>query len=124
MAKEKKEESKVKKIANLVIMIIEIAIIIAGVIMSATVIFGSKTKADELGKGYNLTVVLSSSMDGRYTTEYEIPSFKKGEDLLIIKAIDDDEMKDLKVGDVITYKGSVGGEMMLISHREIIQSGG
>ena len=117
MAKEQKVESKTKKIINLVVMIIEILIIIAGIILSATVIFGSKTKADELGNGYNLTTVLSDSMDGNVTTEFEISSFKPKADLLIIKAISQEEMKELKVGDVITYTGNVGGEIQLISHR-------
>ena len=90
-------------------MIIEILIIIAGIALSVTVIFGSKTKSDELGKGYNLTTVLSDSMDGKITNEYEISSFKPIADLLVIKSITQEEMKDLKVGDVITYTGVVGG---------------
>ncbi|MBE5763916.1 MAG: hypothetical protein E7338_06850 [Clostridiales bacterium] len=117
MAKEAKVESKTKNIINIVIMTIEILIIIAGIVLSATVIFGSKTKADELGKGYNITTVLSDSMDGNVTTEFEIPSFRPKADLLIVKAISQEEAKELKVGDVITYTGLVGGEMQLISHR-------
>ncbi len=117
--KEKKEQSKVMKIVNLVIMIIEILIIIAGIVLSATVIFGSKTKTDELGDGYNLTTVLTDSMNGNITDEFEIPSFRPKADLLIIKSLSEDEIKELKVGDVITYIGSVGGEKQLISHRII-----
>ncbi len=117
MSKEKKEESKAKKIINIVVMAIEIIIIIAGIVLSATVIFGSKTKSDELGSGTNLTTVLSDSMDGNITDEFDVPSFKPKADLLIIKSITKEEMKDLKVGDVITYTGNVGGGMQLISHR-------
>ena len=117
MAKEVKEESKTKKIVNLVVMIIEILIIIAGIVLSATVIFGSKTKSDELATGYNLTTVLTDSMDGSLTDEFDVPSFKAKKDLLIIKSITKENLKDLKVGDVITYTGVVGGEMQLISHR-------
>ena len=117
MAKEKKEQSKAMRIINIVIMTIEILIIIAGIIFSATIIFGTKTKADELGEGYNLTTVLSDSMEGSITTEYEIPSFRKIKDLLIVKHIDQSETEELKVGDVITYVGNVAGYDMLISHR-------
>lgn len=117
MAKEKKVESKTKKIINIVVMTIEILIIIAGIALSISVIFGSKTKSDELGEGYNITTVLSDSMNGKITNEYEISSFKPKSDLLVIKAISGDEIKALKEGDVITYLGKVGGEFQLISHR-------
>lgn len=117
MAKEKKEMSKSMRIVNIVVMTIEILIIIAGIVFSATVIFGSKTKADELAEGYNLTTVLSDSMEGSITTEYEISSFRKIKDLLIVKHIDQIETTSLKVGDVITYVGNVAGYDMLISHR-------
>ena len=117
MAKEKKEMSKSMRIVNIVVMTIEILIIIAGIVFSATVIFGSKTKADELAEGYNLTTVLSDSMEGSITTEYEISSFRKIKDLLIVKHIDQSETTSLKVGDVITYVGNVAGYDMLISHR-------
>ncbi len=117
MAREKKVESKTKKIVNIVVMTIEILIIIAGIALSISVIFGSKTKTDELGNGYNITTVLSDSMNGNITNEYEISSFKPKTDLLIIKSISEDEIKELKVGDVITYLGRVGGELQLISHR-------
>lgn len=117
MAKEKKEQSKAMKIVNIVIMAIEILIIIAGIVFSATVIFGTKTKSDELGDGYNLTTVLSDSMEGSITTEYEIPSFRRIKDLLIVKHIDQSEVGELKVGDVITYVGKVAGMDQLISHR-------
>ena len=117
MVKAVKEESKAKKIINLVIMIIEILIIIGGIVFSATVIFGSKTKTDELAVGYNLTTVLTDSMEGSLTNEFEISSFRAKKDLLIIKSLSEDEFGELKVGDVITYTGRVGGEIQLISHR-------
>ena len=56
-------------------------------------------------------------MEGSITTEYEIPSFRKIKDLLIVKHIDQSEIVELKVGDVITYVGNVAGYDMLISHR-------
>ena len=118
MAKEK-VESKTKKIINIVVMTIEILIIIAGIALSISVIFGSKTKSDELGDGYNITTVLTDSMDGNLTNEYAISSFKPKSDLLIIKSLSKEEFKDLKVGDVITYLGRVGSELQLISHRII-----
>ena len=119
MAKtEKKEDSKAKKIVNIVIMTIEILIIIACIAMSITIIVGSKTETEALGEGYNITAVLTDSMEGTLTDEYAISSFNAG-DLLIIKKLSEDEVKELKVGDVATYLGRVNGEMQLITHRII-----
>lgn len=117
MAKEKTKESRNKKIVNIVVMVIEILIIIAGIGLSISVIFGSKTKSDELAKGINMTTVLSDSMDGDVKNEFKISSFKPKSDLLIIKSLSQENMSSLKVGDVITYTGNVGGEIRLISHR-------
>ena len=118
MAKEKKAETKTSKIINAVIMVLEIAIIIAGIIFSITMITGQKTTNEELGKGTNITAVLSDSMDGSIK-DYKIKSFKIG-DLLLIKNIagNAEAQAQLKEGDVITYTG-VGptGEYGLISHR-------
>ncbi len=116
--KEVKEESKAKKIVNIVIMTIEIIVIIACIAMSITIIVGSKTETEALGEGYNITAVLTDSMEGTLTDEYEIGSFDAG-DLLIIQKLSDDEIKNLQVGDVATYLGRVGGELQLITHRII-----
>ncbi len=116
--KEKKEESKAKKIVNIVIMTIEILVIIACIAMSITIIVGSKTETESLGDGYNITAVLTDSMEGTLTDEFEISSFNAG-DLLIIKKLSEDEVKELKVGDVATYLGRVGGDLQLITHRII-----
>ena len=120
MAKEKKVESKTSKIVNLVIMIIEIAVIIAGITFSIMMLTGNKSTTDELGSGTNITAVLSDSMDGSITDK-KIKSFKIG-DLLIVKNIRSNEaaQQELQIGDVITYTG-VGpdGSYGLISHRII-----
>ena len=120
MAKEKKVESKTSKIVNLVIMIIEIMVIIAGITFSIIMITGNKSTTDELGTGTNITAVLSDSMDGTIT-DYKVKSFKIG-DLLIVKNIrsNAEAQAELKKGDVITYTG-VGpdGSYGLISHRII-----
>ncbi len=116
--KEKKEQSRAAKIINIVIITIEIIIILASIAMSITIIIGSKTKTEELGSGFNITAVLTSSMEGNITDEYEIPSFKVG-DLLIIQKLSDDEIKNIQVGDVVTYLGRVGGDLQLITHRVI-----
>ncbi len=116
--KEVKEESKTRKIVNIVIMTIEILIIIACIAMSITIIVGSKTETEALGQGYNITAVLTDSMEGTLTDEYDIGSFNTG-DLLIIKKLSDEEIKELEVGDVATYLGRVGGELQLITHRII-----
>ena len=120
MAKEKKVESKTSKIVNLVIMIVEILIIIAGITFSIMMLTGNKSTTDELGSGVNITAVLSDSMDGTLDS-YKIKSFKIG-DLLIVQNIrsDAEAQAQLKVGDVITYTG-VGpdGSYGLISHRII-----
>ena len=120
MAKEKKVESKTSKIVNLVIMIIEIMVIIAGITFSIIMITGNKSTTDELGTGTNITAVLSDSMDGPITDK-KIKSFKIG-DLLIVKNIrsNAEAQAELQIGDVITYTG-VGpdGSYGLISHRII-----
>ncbi len=119
MAKtEVKEESKARKIVNIVVMTLEILVIIACIALSITVIVGSKTEAEALGPGYNITAVLSDSMDGTLSDEYEIGSFDAG-DLLIIKKLSDEEVLNLQVGDVATYLGIVDGNMQLITHRII-----
>ena len=118
---QEKVETKTKKIVNLVIMIIEILIILAGIVFSVVMITGQKTSTDALGDGLNITAVLSDSMDSdnELFNSYKIPSFKIG-DLLLIKNIagNEDALQALEIGDVITYLG-VGptGEYGLISHR-------
>ncbi len=116
--KEVKEESKAKKIVNIVIMTIEILVIIACIAMSITIIVGSKTETEALGEGYNITAVLTDSMEGSLTNEYDIGSFNTG-DLLIVKKMSDEEIAQLQVGDVATYVGRVNGDMQLITHRII-----
>ena len=86
--------------------------------MSITIIVGSKTETEALGEGYNITAVLTDSMEGTLTDEYGIGSFNAG-DLLIIKKLSDDEVKELQVGDVATYLGRVNGDLQLITHRII-----
>ncbi len=65
------------------------------------------------GTGY--VNVLTDSMNGD-----KEDSFKKG-DLLIVKVLSSEEAKNLKVGDIITYKGQLTGTSTqgLISHRII-----
>lgn len=122
MAKEKKVETKAKKIVNLVIMIVEILIIIAGIAFSIVMITGQKTTPTEgLGNGTNITAVLSDSMDSdkEIFNDYKISSFKIG-DVLLIKNIkgDQEAIANIQVGDVITYLGvGPSGEYGLISHR-------
>ena len=115
MAKNNKPESKTKKIVNIVVMVIEIMIIIASIVLSIAVITGSKVTNKELGDGYNLTVVLSASMDGN-EDRYEIKSFAI-DDLVIIKSLTDEEKRHLQVGDVVIYRGVVNGESAWITHR-------
>lgn len=119
MAKEVKEETKTKRIINLVVMILEIIVIIIGISVSIATVMGSTINAGELRSGYNITTVLTDSMDGNITNEYKVGSFRAKKDLLIVKSIDDEEKNNLEVGDVITYFGNVGGYVRLISHRII-----
>lgn len=126
MAKKNKEnmqESRTKKIINIVVMSIEVLIIIACITLSIVVIIGSKSTTEELGSGMNLTVVLTGSMDGNLTdnsypeASHPIGSFAEG-DLLFIQALSSEEdFASLKVGDVITYLGNVKGTRQLITHR-------
>lgn len=114
---EKKQESKASKIINIVVMTIEIIVIIAGIALSIAVITGSKSTTRELGDGYNITVVLSNSMDGD-VKDYKIKSFKAG-DLVIVKKLEASEVRSLEIGDVATYLGVVNGEYQLVTHRVV-----
>ena len=124
-----KEESKAKRIVNIVVMVVEIIVIILAIVLAVSVIFGSKKTEEDLSKGYNLTVVLSDSMNGNMTKDqiktiysestHPIGSFNI-KDLLIVKAVSSEEdYKSLRIGDVITYIGNVNGQQALITHRII-----
>ncbi len=65
--------------------------------------------------GYGYMNVLTESMDGD-----KEDSFKKN-DLIFVKMLSDEEKKNLKVGDIITYTGNLTGtnQTGLISHRII-----
>lgn len=68
--------------------------------------------------GYGYVNVLSDSMNGD-----KDDSFKKN-DMVFVKLLSTEEAKNLKVGDIITYKGQLTGtsETGLISHRIISAS--
>jgi signal peptidase I len=68
---------------------------------------------------FTAKTVLSSSMEQTKlfdTSTYEIKSLKRNE-LIVIKKIND--FKNIKVGDVLTFKYVIGAEQKVITHRVI-----
>lgn len=106
----KKLTDKQRKILDITVSCMQVAIVIVAIIISAIVIANPIVGSAKVGKANTkLLPVLTDSMDGN-----EKDSFAAG-DLVIAK-----EPKDkfaLKIGDIITYKGSVGGYEALITHR-------
>lgn len=118
MGEQKKEKQSQKgKIINIVIMAIEIVVIVACIVLSAGVIAGVKNPDEGLPMKYNLSTVLTSSMDGDIS-QFKIKSFDTGA-LVVIKKLSDEEKGQLEVGDVVSYKSFDLGMAMLVSHRII-----
>ena len=61
--------------------------------------------------GYSYVSVLSNSMNAGKDGD-----FRKG-DLLVVKTLTDDQTKNLKVGDIITFRDFVNGQRALTTHR-------
>lgn len=112
---EKEKKTKINKIINAVVLFLEIVVIIAGISFSIAIMTGAKSSDTKLGKGYNVSVVLTSSMSGKID-EYKIDSFNAG-DLVIIKAVSEKDVTELKIGDVVTYLGLVEGNPQFVTHR-------
>ena len=62
--------------------------------------------------GYSPLAVQSNSMQGDHPKE----NFQKG-DLIIVKGLDEEEIKDLQVGDIIVFRDIIENRRVLNAHR-------
>lgn len=115
---------KTKKILNIVVDVI-VAIILALALVLAICTITSRAKGytdytEIFGKAY--LAVQSDSMAKDYETgEVGDDNFSKG-DLIVIKTLDENEAKSLKIGDIITFKYGMdfeNGKYILNTHRII-----
>ncbi len=113
----KKLTAKQKKIIDIVVTSIEVVVVIIGIVISAIVIANPNMGSAEVSDGgIKLLPVLSDSMDGD-----EKDSFAKG-DLVIAKTPKD--VRNLEVGDIITFKYTVNGKEILNTHRIVERNNG
>lgn len=106
----KKLTTKQKKIIDVSVTCLQIAVVIVAIVISIIVIANPIVSSAKVTKSRTkLLPVQSNSMDGSFED-----SFKKG-DLLIAKTPKDPLA--LEVGDIITYVGAVEGFEALITHR-------
>lgn len=107
--KDNGKKSKKKKILNGIILGVQIALVLLAIVICLVVIINPKS--DDVSKvGVKLLPVLSNSMNGD-----QKDSFKKGD--LVVATNPKNNGKDLKVGDIVTFKGVVNGKEELITHR-------
>ena len=118
--KEFKLTPKQKKIVDITVTCVQVAIIILAITVSAIVIANPITSSAKVGEGKTkLLPVLTGSMNGRdeyyAETGFDIKTrFKEG-DMVIAKTPENN--RTLKVGDIVTYIGNVNGYEALITHR-------
>jgi signal peptidase len=106
----KKLTPKQKKIIDISITALQIAIVLVAIIISAIVIANPIVTSGKVSNSKTkLLPVLSDSMNGPYED-----SFKTGD--LVIAATPKDKFA-LEKGDIITYVGPVNGKEELITHR-------
>jgi len=106
----KKLNEKQKKILNIVVTSLQIAVVLLAVILSAIVLANPNVESNKVGKvGTKLLPVLTNSMAGD-----QKDSFRKG-DLVISKTPKNPE--NLKVGDIVTFKAIIDGREQLNTHR-------
>lgn len=106
----KKLNPKQKKILDIVLTAVQIAVVIIAITISAIVIANPIVSSAEVGSGnIKLLPVLTDSMDGNHKD-----SFKPG-DLVI--ASKPKNVRTLQKDDIITYVGPVNGIDALITHR-------
>lgn len=117
------ENKNNKKALGIVVNVIVIAILVlVGLITLSIILSTGKGYTNLFGNAY--VAVQSDSMEG--TDElyegayagYEVKGFKKG-DMIRVKILNDEQKKELQVGDVITFYQTVQGERVLNTHRII-----
>ncbi len=108
----KKLNEKQKKIINIVVTSLQIAVVIIAIVLSVIIIANPNVENAKIGKGNTkLLPVLTNSMAGD-----KKDSFQKG-DLVIAKKPKD--VSALKVGDIITFKTMINNIEELNTHRII-----
>ncbi|NCA91734.1 hypothetical protein EOM82_00560 [bacterium] len=106
----KKITPKQKKILDIVVTVLQVALVVVAITISAIVIANPVISTNEVSKGTTkLLPVLTNSMDGEAKD-----SFAKGA-LVIAKKPKD--VLSLEVGQIVTFVGTVNGSEALITHR-------
>lgn len=101
---------KTKKILDITVTALQIAIVLIAIIISAIVIANPITSSAEVGSGkIKLMPVLSGSMSGDNKD-----SFDKGD---LVVAETPENQRTLEVGQIVTFVGDVNGYDGLITHR-------
>lgn len=118
--KEFKLTPKQKKIVDITVTCVQVAIIILAITVSAIVIANPITSSATVGEGKTkLLPVLTGSMDGAdeyyAQTGFDVKTRFKAGDMVIAKTPENN--RTLKVGDIVTYVGNVNGYEALITHR-------
>ena len=97
--KQSKLDPKTKKTLNAVIIAIQVLIIVACIVFSIVMLVSSMgNKEGELNDIINLMPVMSDSMVGDNPDSFNI------DDLILVKKLSDEDKKNLKVGDIVTFK--------------------
>ncbi|MBO7156590.1 MAG: S26 family signal peptidase [Clostridia bacterium] len=109
-----------RKIVDIVVTCVQVAIIILAITVSAIVIANPIASSAKVGEGKTkLLPVLTDSMNGKdeyyQSTGFDIKTRFKSGDLVIAKTPENN--RTLKVGDIVTYVGAVNGYEALITHR-------
>lgn len=111
----KSNNSKSKKVLNIVLVVVQVLLVIAAISFSISILLstGYESSTDFGSSSIRLMPVLTDSMAGD-----KEDSFKAG-DLIIVKNAKNYDLSTLKEGDIITYAGEVGDTVGLITHRII-----
>lgn len=97
--KQSKLDPKTKKTLNTVIIAIQVLIIVVCIVFSIVLLVSSMgNKEGKLNDIINLMPVMSDSMVGDNPDSFNI------DDLILVKKLSDEDKKNLKVGDIVTFK--------------------
>ena len=97
--KQSKLDPKTKKTLNAVIITIQVLIIVACIVFSIVLLVSSMgNKEGKLNDIINLMPVMSDSMVGDNPDSFNI------DDLILVKKLNDEDKKNLQVGDIVTFK--------------------
>lgn len=108
-----KPTSKGKRALNITLIVIQVALVLVAIAFSVSILLstGYESNTDFGKSSIRLMPVLTGSMAGENADSFDVG------DLIIVKRAEEEDVANLKVGDVITYLGSVGGEIQFVTHR-------